>query len=60
MQKSANKIKLNIDYAFMHNVYFQGYWSYSDIKDEKEGRTQEFMLGNKNSFSFALSYGLPY
>lgn len=60
VRRTENRLKLNIDYEFMHNVYLQAYYSYSDIKDKKEARTPEFMLGNKHSFSIALSYGLPF
>ncbi|MCB9211454.1 MAG: hypothetical protein H6609_18980 [Ignavibacteriales bacterium] len=59
-RRTENRVKLNIDYEPFHNVYLQAYWSYSDIKDEKVGRTQDFLLGNKNSFSLSLSYGMPF
>lgn len=59
-KRTENRIKLNIDYEFMHNIYLQGYYSYSDIKDEKEGRTEEFMLGNKNSMGLSIAYGLGF
>ena len=48
------------DYEPYYNVYLQGEYRYSDITDEEVGRTQDFLLGIKNSFSIALSYGIPY
>lgn len=57
-KRNENRIKLTINYEFMNNIYLNGYWSYSEINDEKDGRTQSFLLGSKNSFSLSLSYGM--
>jgi len=52
-------VELKILYEPLYNVYLQGKYQYSEISDEESDRTPSFMLGQKNSFSVSLSYGLP-
>ena len=42
----------------IHNLYLNGFYSYSDISDQESGRTPEFKLGANNNFGFAIYYGL--
>ena len=59
-KRTETKIELQADYEILHNLYLQGRYRFSDISDEKVGRTLDFRLGKKNSYSLALSYGLPF
>jgi len=43
----------------IQKVYLKAQYNYSEIEDELEGRTLPFLLGDKHSFIFSLSYGLP-
>jgi hypothetical protein len=55
-----NDKRLNLEMTWqpVHNLFVKGYYTYSDISDEEEGRTEEFMLGENNNFGFALFYGI--
>lgn len=57
-RRTDKRIILEIIWQPYHNLYTRGYYSYSSISDEEEGRTQEFMLGTNNNFGFAIYYGL--
>ena len=61
---SPKRIEKSFTFRFYYepyyNLYLQGEYRYSDITDEESGRTQNFLLGRKNSFFLALSYGIPY
>jgi Capsule assembly protein Wzi len=57
--RTDHLINFEIIYEPLHNLYMKGVYQYSDISDEEEGRTLSFLLGNNNSFSFSVSYGLP-
>jgi hypothetical protein len=46
------------DYEFIHNGYANLSYQYSDISDEKNGRTPDYLLNQKHKFSFGFSYGL--
>jgi hypothetical protein len=50
-------VSLNIVWQPVHNLFVEGYYQYSNISDEEEGRTPQFMLGSNNNFGFAVYYG---
>lgn len=52
------RITLEMTWQPVHNLFLKSYYSYSDIADEEEGRTEDFMLGTNNNFGLALFYGL--
>ena len=58
-KRHESRVKLSIDYEVMHNLYLQGNWSYSDIKDEKAGRTVDFLVGSKHNIALSVAYGFP-
>lgn len=41
----------------VHNLFVEGYYQYSNISDEEEGRTPDFMLGAKNNIGLSVYYG---
>ena len=49
---------LNVSYEYMHDMIIEGKYRYSSITDEDPERTQDFLLGKKNSFSLTLYYGM--
>lgn len=49
---------LNASYEFFHELFVFGSFKLSDISDEKEGRTQDFLLGNNNNMSIGFRYGI--
>jgi hypothetical protein len=51
-------VGLNIRYEYLHDLILEGAYKYSDITDESVERTEQFLLGKKNSFLIALYYGL--
>ncbi len=57
--RSDNIIGLNIKYEPIHDFFVELDYKYSDISDEMEGRTLDFLLGNKHSYSFDMYYGIP-
>lgn len=57
-RRTEKKINLEITWQPVHNLYIKGQYNHSEISDEETTRTQEFMLGTNNNFSFALYYGL--
>ena len=57
-RRNDQRISLEVTWLPYHNLFAKGYYTYSDISDEEEGRTQDFMLGTRNNFGFAVYYGL--
>jgi len=57
-RRNDKRINLEMTWQPVHNLFVRGYYAYSDISDEEEGRTEEFMLGTYNNFGFAVYYGL--
>jgi hypothetical protein len=57
-RRTDKRISLEVTWQPVHNLFVRGYYAYSDISDEEEGRTEEFMLGTYNNFGFAVYYGL--
>jgi hypothetical protein len=57
-RRTEKKISLLVSWQPFHNLYIKGNYDYSDISDEEEGRTPEFMLGSYNNFGFSFFYGL--
>ena len=56
--RKDERFGIDVTYEYMHDLILQGTYSYSSIKDEDILRTQKFLLGQKNSFSLTLYYGL--
>lgn len=59
-ERNEYKLVLQVDYEILHNLFFQGNYSYSDITDEQINRTPGYLIGKNNSFFMSLSYGLRY
>ena len=57
-RRTDKRINIELTWQPYHNLFAKGFYNYSDISDEEEGRTEEFMLGTHNNFGFALYYGL--
>lgn len=56
--RKENRFGFEITYEYMHDLILQGTYTYSDISDTGILRSQQFLLGKKNSFSMILYYGL--
>ncbi len=56
--RKDERFGIDVTYEYMHDLILQGTYSYSSIKDEDILRTQKFLLGQKNSFSLTLYYGM--
>lgn len=50
-------LSLSASWQPYHNLYLNGYYTYSEISDDEENRTPDFMIGSDNNFGFTLSYG---
>ncbi len=48
---------LDVSYEIFHELFVEGSYRYSEISDEDENRTENFMLGSKNYFSIGFRYG---
>lgn len=57
-RRNDRRISLEISWQPVHNLFAKGYYNYSNISDEEEGRTPDFMIGTFNNFGFAVYYGL--
>jgi len=57
-RRNDKRLNFEITWQPVHNLFVRGYYTYNDISDEEEGRTEEFMLGTNNNLGFALYYGL--
>lgn len=57
-RRTNKEFNLEITWQPVHNLFFKGYYKYSDISDEEAERTEDFMLGSNNNFSFTLCYGI--
>jgi len=51
------KLNLSCEWQPIHNLYLNGFYEYSDISDQEEGRTPQFQLGASNNFGASISYG---
>jgi len=49
---------INIRLEYIHDLVLDGRYRYSDVKDEDDSRTQNFVLGKHHSFSLTLYFGL--
>jgi len=52
------RFSFEASYEIIHDLFADGYYSYSDVKDEDLTRTPEFLLGKKHSFGVTVHYGL--
>ena len=57
-RRNDKRINLEMTWQPVHDLFVRGYYAYSDISDEEEGRTEKFMLGANNNFGIAVYYGL--
>ena len=48
---------VNISYQPFHDVFINGYYTFSDISDEDENRTPNYQLGNTSSYGITVAYG---
>lgn len=51
-------IGIGANYEIFHDLYINGEFRYSEISDDKKGRTPTFLLGNKGGFTLGMQYGL--
>jgi hypothetical protein len=56
--RNDKRIGLDVTYEYMHDLVLKGTYAYSSVTDEEPTRTQYFLLGEKNSISLTLYYGL--
>ena len=56
--RKEKRFSFEASYEVFHDLFADGYYSYSDVKDEDLTRTPEFLLGKKHSFGFSVHYGL--
>ncbi|MEO8399269.1 MAG: hypothetical protein ABI550_05555, partial [Ignavibacteriaceae bacterium] len=57
-RRNEYSIGINAKYEYLHDLFIEGYYRYSDINDEDNLRTPDWMLGSKHSFGISLYYGL--
>lgn len=57
-RRTDKNISFLVTWQPFNNLYIRGYYDYSDISDEEEGRTPEFKLGVNNNFGFSVYYGM--
>jgi hypothetical protein len=57
-RRTDKNISLAVSWEPYHNLFVRGFYSYSEISDEEEGRTPEFKLGANNNFGLSLFYGM--
>jgi len=50
---------VDANYEIFHELFVEGSYRYSNISDEDEIRTEDFMLGSQNYFSLGFRYGTP-
>jgi hypothetical protein len=48
---------INAEYEVFHDLFIESKYRYSNISDEDQNRTEQFMLGEKNFFSIGFKYG---
>jgi hypothetical protein len=51
-------LSILISWEPYHNLLLEGYYNYSDISDEENERTSDFMMGSNDNLGFAIYYGL--
>ncbi|MGA9291867.1 MAG: capsule assembly Wzi family protein, partial [Ignavibacteriaceae bacterium] len=56
--KGYKDVRLDVSYEILHKAFLKGYYKYTDIYDDETFRTPDYIKGQKNSFGFAVSYGL--
>lgn len=57
--RKETKVGLNVSYEPIHELFLRLNYRYSNISDEMEFRTPEFMLGSNHSFGISVIYGMP-
>ena len=56
-RRIESNIGVNISYQPFHDVFINGYYTFSDISDEDENRTPNYQLGNTSSYGITVAYG---
>lgn len=56
--RKESRIGFDFSYEYMHDLIIKGSYVYSDVTDEDLQREPLFLVGNRNSFSITLFYGI--
>ncbi len=56
--RKETSIGFSASYEFYHELFAELDYKYTDITDEENLRTPDFMLGKNHSFSFVVYYGM--
>jgi len=56
--RKEKRFSFEASYEIIHDLFADGYYTYSNVKDEDLTRTPEFLLGKKHSFGITVHYGL--
>jgi len=56
--RKEKRFSFEASYEIIHDLFADGYYTYSNVKDEDLTRTPEFLLGKKLSFGVTVNYGL--
>ena len=57
VRRIDKNVSFGVKWQPFHNLFLEGYYQYSNITDQEEGRTPDFMLGSHNNFGFSVYYG---
>jgi hypothetical protein len=49
---------LNFRFEYIHDLFLEGSYRYSDVKDEDADRTPEYLVGKNSYISLTLYYGM--
>ena len=56
--REDNFYGINIRFEYIHDLILDGRYRYSDVKDENNLRTQNYLPGKHHSFSLPFYYGM--
>ena len=56
--RRESRFSFEASYEFIHDLFVDGYYTYSNVTDQDPKRTPAFMLGKKSSFGITVQYGL--
>lgn len=56
--RREERFSFEASYEFIHDLFVDGYFTYSNVTDQDPTRTPAFLLGKKNSFGITVQYGL--
>ncbi len=52
-------IGLKVSYELIHELFFEGSFTISSIRDDDENRTPDYLIGKYESISLSAFYGIP-